>query len=61
LVAQPIVNYITTKQVLTCSNYGKTNHAKETYHNRRREEPIVHVIAIKVVEPVIEIITQCIK
>jgi hypothetical protein len=28
LIAQPIINYIMTKQPLTCSNYGKTGHAK---------------------------------
>jgi hypothetical protein len=27
-ITQPIVNYTTTKQQLTCSNYGKTCHAK---------------------------------
>jgi hypothetical protein len=28
LVSQPIVHYTTTKQLVTCSNYGKTSHAK---------------------------------
>jgi hypothetical protein len=35
LVAQPIITYTTTKQQLTCSNYGKTGHGKETYIIRR--------------------------
>ncbi len=35
LVAQPVVTYITTKQPLTCSNYGKTSHVKEICHNRK--------------------------
>jgi hypothetical protein len=37
LVAQPIVHCIITKQPLTCSNYGKTSHAKEICHNKKRE------------------------
>jgi hypothetical protein len=57
LVAQPIVDYTIAKQLLTCSNYGKTSHAKETYHNRKREKPIVHVVTTKIVEPVVEITT----
>jgi hypothetical protein len=61
LVAQPIINYIIIKQFLTCSNYGKTSHAKETYHNKKKEEPIVHVVTTKVVEPVVEITTQHVK
>jgi hypothetical protein len=37
-VVQPIVNYIMIKQQLTWSNYGKIGHAKENYHNRKRED-----------------------
>jgi len=29
LVAQPIITYITTRQRLTYSNYGKTSHTKK--------------------------------
>lgn len=36
LVAQPIVHFTMTKQPLTCSNYGKTCRAKETYHNMKK-------------------------
>jgi hypothetical protein len=36
LVAQLVVTYIIIKQQFTCSNYGKTSHAKKTCHNRKR-------------------------
>jgi hypothetical protein len=39
----------------------KTSHAKETYHNRKREKFIIHVVTTKVTEPVVEITTQCVK
>ncbi len=57
-VAQPLINYIITKQPLTCSNYGIKSHAKEIHHNIEREEVIVHVVPTKVVEHVIELITH---
>jgi hypothetical protein len=47
LVAQPTINYIMTKQPLTCSNYGKTGHAKETCHNTKREKHVILVVPIK--------------
>ncbi len=36
-VTQPIVIYATAKHQLTCSNHGKTGHAKETCHNKKKE------------------------
>ncbi len=60
-VAQPIVHFTMTKQPLTCSNYGKTGHAKETYHNRKKEIHVIHVVPTKVTKPIVEIITQFVK
>ncbi len=61
LVVQLIVNYITTKQSLTCSNRGKTSHAQKTYHNMKGEEHVIPFVPTKVVEPVVKIIAQPIK
>ncbi len=44
-----------------CSNCGKTNHVKETCHNRKREEPSVPIVPTKVVELVVEVSAQAIK
>jgi hypothetical protein len=34
---------------------------KETYHNKKREEPIIPIIPTKVVEPMAELIAQLVK
>ncbi len=47
LVTQLIVNYTTNKQQLTCSNYRKIGHAKENYHNIKREEVVVPIVPTK--------------
>ncbi len=44
---KPITPIMTTKSTLTCTNCGKTGHLVETYHNRKREIPIVPTITIK--------------
>jgi hypothetical protein len=58
LVTQPITTYTTTRQKLTCSNYGKTCHAKETCDNEKKKELTIHVVHTKVVELVDELTTQ---
>jgi hypothetical protein len=58
LVAQLIVNCTTNKQQLTCSNYGKIGHAKENYHNRKREV-VVPIVPTK--QHVVKVTTQPIK
>jgi hypothetical protein len=61
VITQPIVHYITTKQPPTCSNYGKIGHAKEIYCKRKREELVVLIVPTKIIELVIEVISQPIK
>lgn len=60
-VTWPIVTYTTSKQQLTRSNYGKTNHAKKTCHNGKREEVAFPIVPTKVVEPVTKVIAQLVK
>jgi hypothetical protein len=60
-IVQPIINYITTKQPLTCSNCGKTSHAKKTCHNRTKEKHVIHFVPTKVVELIAKQIAQPIK
>jgi hypothetical protein len=36
------------KQPLTYSNYGKIGHAKETCHNKKKEETTILFISTKV-------------
>jgi len=48
-VTQPIVTYTIIKQYLTCSNYGKASHVKETCHNKKKEKPTVRVVPNNVV------------
>jgi hypothetical protein len=45
---------------LTCSNYGKTCHAKKTCDNKKRKEPTILVVKTKV-ELVAEVTTQRVK
>ncbi len=61
LVAQLVVTYITIKQQLTCSNYGKIGHAKGTCHNRKKKEPTTHVISTKVIESIVGVNAQHVK
>jgi hypothetical protein len=61
LVPQLVFTYITIKQWLTYSNCGKTSHAKKTCHNKKKEERVVPITSIKVVELVVGVITQPIK
>ncbi len=58
---KPIIYVVTAKSTLTCTNCGKTNHLVETYHNRKREVPIVLTITIKSMELVVRTKTQPIK
>ncbi len=51
-VAQPIVTYTTSKQRLTYLNCGKMVHAKETCHNKKKEESVVLVVPTKVTKAV---------
>jgi hypothetical protein len=44
-----------------CLNCGKTSYTIKIYHNNKRDEPAVHVVPIKVVQPVIEVYAQPIK
>jgi hypothetical protein len=60
-IVQPIINYIIVKQPLTCSNCGKTGHAKKTYHNKKKEEHVIHFVSIKIIEPVAKIIAKPVK
>jgi hypothetical protein len=60
-IVQPIINYTTTKQPLTCSNYGKIGCAKETYHNMKKEKHVIHFVLTKVVEPTAKVIAQHVK
>jgi hypothetical protein len=50
-----------TEQPQTCSNYGEISHAKELYHKRKREKLVVLVVPTKIIELVVEVITQPIK
>ncbi len=60
-VAQLVVTYTIVKQQLTCSNYGKIGHAKKPCHNKKREEPTIPIIPIKVVELVAKVSAQLVK
>jgi len=60
LVTQLVIIYIVVKQYLTCSNCGKTNHAKETCHNRKRKKPTVHA-STKVVKSIVGVIARHVK
>ncbi len=60
-ITQPIAIYTTAKQQLTCSNYVKTNHAKETCHNRKRKKLAIPIVPTKFIEPMAKITTQLLK
>jgi hypothetical protein len=42
---------IIAKSTLTCTNYGKTGHSMEFYHNMKKEVPIVPTVIVKSIEP----------
>jgi hypothetical protein len=60
-VAQFIVTYTIAKQQLTYSNCGKIGHAKETCHNKKREELAALIVPTKVVKLVVEVTAQLVK
>ncbi len=60
-VAQPIVTYTIAKQQLTYSNCGKTSHAKETCHNKKKERSIDVIVFTKVINLVVEVTAQLVK
>ncbi len=55
------VTYTIAKQLFTCLICDKTSHAKETSHNKKKEEPTIPIIPTKVVELVVEVTSQPIK
>jgi hypothetical protein len=46
---------------LTCTNCGKIGHSVETYHNRKREVPVVPIVTIEYIKPIARTKTQPIK
>jgi hypothetical protein len=56
-IAQLIVHYTTVKLF----KLWKNRSCQKTYHNRKREEPTILVVPIKVVEPITKVIAQPIK
>jgi hypothetical protein len=51
-MVKPIVHVVTAKSTLTCTNCGKTCHSLKTYHNRKREVPIVPTTIVKSTKPI---------
>jgi hypothetical protein len=58
LVAQHVVTYTIARQQLTCSNYGKIGHVEKPRHNKKKEEPTIPIVPIKVIELVAKVFTQ---
>ncbi len=56
-----VVLAMTTKSALIFTNYDKTGHSVETYHNRKREVLVVPTVTIKYMEFVVGLKTQPIK
>lgn len=50
-----------TRQYLTCSNYGKTSHVKETCHNKKKEKPTIRVVPNNVAVPMAKVTAQLVK
>jgi hypothetical protein len=47
--------------MLPCSNYGKKRSCQRTCHNKKRKNPIMHVVPIKIVKLVIKVTAQHVK
>jgi hypothetical protein len=60
-MVKPIVPVVITKSTLTCTNCGKINHLMETYHNKKREVPVVPIAIVKSTKPIARTKTQLIK
>jgi len=50
IVVKPIVPIVIAKSTLTYTNCSKIDHLVDTYHNRKREVPIVQIATIKSIE-----------
>jgi hypothetical protein len=60
-IVKPVIPIVTTKSTLTYTNCGKIGHSMETYHNRKREVPLVPIDTIKSIKPIVGIKTQLVK
>ncbi len=56
-----VVLTITVKSTLTYTNCGKIGHSMETYHNRKKEVPIVPTTIITSIKPIAGTKTQPVK
>ncbi len=46
-VVKPTIPIVIVKSTLTCTNYHKTSHSVETYHNKKTKIPIMPTVIMK--------------